>query len=101
MTPTRQVTLHGGMTYEQLCPLLEAAGWALPNLPSLKHVTVVGACMTSTHGSGDQTTSSPPPSRGWSWCSRTAACVCWNTTGMPTPSTPPPCPWARSASWRG
>lgn len=50
----RQVTLHGGMSYEQLCPLLEAAGWALPNLPSLKHVTVVGACMTSTHGSGDQ-----------------------------------------------
>jgi xylitol oxidase len=49
----RQVTIHGGMTYEQLCPLLEAAGWALPNLPSLKHVTVVGACMTSTHGSGD------------------------------------------------
>jgi len=47
------VTVPGGMTYEQLCPQLHAAGWALPNLASLKHITVVGAVVTATHGSGN------------------------------------------------
>jgi len=49
----RTATVHAGMTYEALCPQLHAAGLALPNLASLKHVTVAGACMTATHGSGD------------------------------------------------
>lgn len=49
----RTATVSAGITYEALCPQLERAGLALPNLPSLKHVTVIGACMTATHGSGD------------------------------------------------
>lgn len=30
------------------------AGYALHNLASLDHITVIGACMTATHGSGDK-----------------------------------------------
>lgn len=49
----RTATVDGGVTYETLCPQLQEAGFALPNLASLKHISVVGACMTATHGSGD------------------------------------------------
>lgn len=49
----RQVTIEGGVTYGQLNPVLHAAGLALPNLASLPHVTVAGACATATHGSGE------------------------------------------------
>jgi len=52
--PERRIaTVNAGITYEALCPQLERAGFALANLPSLKHVTVIGAAMTATHGSGD------------------------------------------------
>jgi xylitol oxidase len=50
----KKVTVSAGITYEDLCPELEKAGLALPNLASLKHITVIGACMTATHGSGDK-----------------------------------------------
>ena len=46
-------TVDAGMTYEALCPILDQTGFALPNLASLKHITIIGACMTATHGSGD------------------------------------------------
>jgi alditol oxidase len=46
------VTLEAGVTYGQLCPYLDERGFALPNLASLPHITVVGSCMTGTHGSG-------------------------------------------------
>jgi xylitol oxidase len=49
----RSVTVEGGITYGQLCPLLHREGWALHNLASLPHITVAGACATATHGSGD------------------------------------------------
>ena len=49
----RMVTIEGGMTYGQLCQQLHEQGFALPNLASLPHITVVGACMTGTHGSGE------------------------------------------------
>jgi xylitol oxidase len=49
----RTATVPGGWTYGRLCPALDAAGWALPNLASLHHITVVGAAMSATHGSGD------------------------------------------------
>ena len=49
----RTATVDGGVTYDALCPQLQEAGFALPNLASLKHITVVGACMTATHGSGN------------------------------------------------
>jgi xylitol oxidase len=46
-------TVSAGITYGELCPQLHAAGYALPNLASLDHITVMGACMSATHGSGD------------------------------------------------
>jgi len=49
----RRVRVGGGIRYTELAPRLTAAGWALPNLASLPHITVAGACATATHGSGD------------------------------------------------
>ncbi|RYE08173.1 MAG: FAD-binding protein [Hyphomicrobiales bacterium] len=49
----RTVTVDGGTTYAELCPVLDAAGWALFNLPSIPDFTIVGAVSTATHGSGD------------------------------------------------
>ncbi len=51
-TPT--VTVEGGITYGQLGPILNDAGYALHNLASLPHISVAGACATTTHGSGDR-----------------------------------------------
>ena len=48
----RTVTIESGMSYGQLCPILENKGWALHNLASLPHISVAGACATATHGSG-------------------------------------------------
>jgi xylitol oxidase len=48
----RTVTVEGGINYGQLCPQLEAKGFALHNLASLPHISVAGACTTATHGSG-------------------------------------------------
>jgi xylitol oxidase len=50
----RRVRVGGGVRYTELAPRLTAAGWALPNLASLPHISVVGACATATHGSGDR-----------------------------------------------
>ena len=50
---SRTVTVEGGITYGQLCPALDAAGFALHNLASLPHIGVVGAVTTATHGSGN------------------------------------------------
>ncbi len=50
----RTVTVGGGITYGQLCPYLESKGFALHNLASLPHISVVGACSTATHGSGEK-----------------------------------------------
>ena len=46
------VTVGGGVTYGELARWLDARGFALHNLASLPHITVVGAVMTGTHGSG-------------------------------------------------
>jgi xylitol oxidase len=51
----RQVTVDGGIRYGDLAPVLQAGGWALANLASLPHISVVGAVMTGTHGSGSRT----------------------------------------------
>ena len=48
----RTATVSAGVTYGDLGPALHAAGWAVPNLASLPHISVVGACATATHGSG-------------------------------------------------
>lgn len=49
----RTVTVDGGMRYGDLCQTLHDEGFALHNLASLPHISVVGACATATHGSGD------------------------------------------------
>jgi len=51
-TKASTVTIEGGMNYGQLCPYLNAKGYALHNLASLPHISVAGACTTATHGSG-------------------------------------------------
>lgn len=50
----RTVTVAGRMTYGQLCPYLDQHGFALQNLASLPHISVIGACSTGTHGSGEK-----------------------------------------------
>ncbi len=42
----------GGWTYAQVATALHEQGWGLPNLGSLPHISVAGACATGTHGSG-------------------------------------------------
>ncbi|HEX8682401.1 MAG TPA: FAD-binding protein [Ardenticatenaceae bacterium] len=48
----RTVTVEGGIRYGELCQHLHRAGYALPNMASLPHISVAGACATATHGSG-------------------------------------------------
>ena len=48
------VTIDGGGRYGEICEALDDAGFALPNLASLPHISVAGACATATHGSGDR-----------------------------------------------
>ena len=48
----RTVTVGAGVTYGQLAPYIDSRGFALHNLASLPHISVVGACATATHGSG-------------------------------------------------
>ncbi|MET0928002.1 MAG: FAD-binding protein [Aeromicrobium sp.] len=50
----REVTVSAGLRYGELVEQLDAAGWALPNLASLPHISVAGAISTGTHGSGDR-----------------------------------------------
>src|ERR1051326_2471970 len=49
----RTVTVEAGIKYGALCRELHLQGYALPNLASLPHISVAGACATATHGSGD------------------------------------------------
>jgi len=48
----RTVTLGAGVTYGKLAPYIDSHGFALHNLASLPHISVVGGCATATHGSG-------------------------------------------------
>ncbi|QSB13315.1 FAD-binding protein [Natronosporangium hydrolyticum] len=47
------VTVAAGVRYGELVAELHQAGFALPSLASLPHISVAGACATGTHGSGD------------------------------------------------
>ncbi len=46
------VQISAGLRYGEVADALHAAGRALPNLGSLPHISVAGACATGTHGSG-------------------------------------------------
>ncbi len=52
-TQAMTVTMEGGVRYGELGRYLEERGFALHNLASLPHISVVGACATGTHGSGN------------------------------------------------
>ena len=47
-----EVTFGAGITYTKLIEALVANDVAIPNVPSLPHLNVVGSVMTGTHGSG-------------------------------------------------
>ena len=47
------VTVPAAMRYGDLARVLQEAGWALSNLPSLPHISVAGSVATATHGSGN------------------------------------------------
>jgi xylitol oxidase len=49
---TATAKVGAGMRYADLGAVLDQRGWALPNLGSLPHISVAGACATATHGSG-------------------------------------------------
>ncbi len=51
---SRTVTVGAGVRYGTLAPYLQSNGFAVHNLASLPHVTVIGACATATHGSGSK-----------------------------------------------
>jgi xylitol oxidase len=44
--------VSAGLRYGEFTGRLHEAGFALPNLGSLPHIAVAGACATGTHGSG-------------------------------------------------
>jgi xylitol oxidase len=46
------VLVPAGMQYADVCRYLETKGWALFNTASLGEITVAGAMLTGTHGSG-------------------------------------------------
>ena len=48
------VKVGAGVTYGQLAPYLDSRGFAVHNMASLPHISVVGACATATHGSGNK-----------------------------------------------
>jgi alditol oxidase len=48
----KTVTVGAGIKYGEFCKQLDESGFALYNLASLPHISVAGACATSTHGSG-------------------------------------------------
>ncbi len=48
----QRVRVPARITYGALGDYLQSRGWALHNLGSLSHISVVGACVTGTHGSG-------------------------------------------------
>ncbi len=48
------LTVGAGVKYGQICQQLQREGYALPNLASLPHISIAGACATATHGSGER-----------------------------------------------
>lgn len=50
----RRVRVAAAVRYSELAPVLDKAGLAVPNMASLPHISVAGACATGTHGSGDR-----------------------------------------------
>jgi xylitol oxidase len=47
-------TVAAGIRYGELVGRLHEAGYGLPGMASLPHISVAGACATATHGSGNR-----------------------------------------------
>jgi xylitol oxidase len=52
-TSAATVRVSGHVRYGDIAHRLDEAGFALPSLASLPHISVAGACATATHGSSD------------------------------------------------
>lgn len=52
-TAAGTASVSAGLRYAEVAEQLHRAGFALPNLASLPHISIAGACATGTHGSGD------------------------------------------------
>jgi xylitol oxidase len=52
---TGAALVHGSSTYGAVAEELDRAGFAMPALASLPHISIAGAVATATHGSGDAT----------------------------------------------
>ncbi len=48
----KTIKVEAGVRYGDFAPELHRRGYALHNLASLPHISVAGACVTGTHGSG-------------------------------------------------
>jgi xylitol oxidase len=53
-TEARQARVAAATRYSELALALDKVALAVPNMASLPHIGVVGACATGTHGSGDR-----------------------------------------------
>ncbi|HZP50356.1 D-arabinono-1,4-lactone oxidase [Actinocrinis sp.] len=53
-TAAGTASVSAGLRYAEVAEHLHRAGFALPNLASLPHISIAGACATGTHGSGDR-----------------------------------------------
>ncbi|MBS2966151.1 FAD-binding protein [Actinocrinis puniceicyclus] len=53
-TASATASISAGLRYAVVAEHLQRTGFALPNLASLPHISVAGACATGTHGSGDR-----------------------------------------------
>src|SRR5258707_643680 len=51
--PDVTAIVSAGLRYAEVAERLHRAGFALPNLASLPHISIAGACATGTHGSGN------------------------------------------------
>jgi len=47
-----EISFGAGCIYYDLIKAADASNQAIPNLPSLPHINVVGSMITTTHGSG-------------------------------------------------
>jgi xylitol oxidase len=52
-TAAATARVSGHLRYGDIAHQLDEAGFALPSLASLPHISVAGACATATHGSSD------------------------------------------------
>ncbi|MGJ3239010.1 MAG: FAD-binding protein [Anaerolineae bacterium] len=66
-TQAQTVTVGAGVRYGELAHYLHQNGYALHNLASLPHISVVGACATATHGSGIGNGNLATSVRGMRW----------------------------------